>query len=217
MTTRHTVQQGECLASIAAQHGVRNPEEIFRHPDNQSLSADGRTPDLLMPGDEVTIPDAKTKTFDAATEVVHKFVVPARKQTVRIILQDNKGKPREGVAYKVRLGEQREIVAEGETAKDGLVELIVPLRVRSVTLVERMGEMKFHIGHLDPLESKKGTPHASGVKSRLHNLGYAVSHGDEIDEKTRRAIRSFQKARKLEVTGEVNRELIDALSREYGC
>jgi hypothetical protein len=217
MPIRHEVEPGECLATIAHRFGLRDPEAVFAHPDNEDLRARRASPYVLLPGDVVVIPDAKARPIEAEAEKVHTFVVPARKQTLRVVLQDHRGKPRAGVAWELRA--EGRVLEEDETSDDGLVEARLPIRLRTVTLVEGGEATTLHIGRLDPVrDAQEGRAHAAGVKARLRGLGHRVSKIDDVlDGEARRAIRAFQRAHGLEVTGEADADLLNALAREYGC
>ena len=48
----HKVKQGECVSSIAAEHGVP-AKKVWNAADNEALREQRRTPDVLLPGDTV--------------------------------------------------------------------------------------------------------------------------------------------------------------------
>jgi hypothetical protein len=57
MALEHRVRQGECLASIAARHGLPSAEALFDHPDNAELKRRRKHPGVLSPGDVVKVPE----------------------------------------------------------------------------------------------------------------------------------------------------------------
>jgi len=80
MPTEHTIAPGECISSIAYQHGFFW-ETLWNHGDNAELKRDRKDPNVLHPGDLVMIPDLTLKEESCATEQVHEFRlkgVPAR-------------------------------------------------------------------------------------------------------------------------------------------
>lgn len=80
MPNEHTVAPGECISSIAFQHGFFW-ETLWEHGDNAELKEKRKDPNVLHPGDVVMIPDLTLKEESCATEQVHEFRlkgVPAR-------------------------------------------------------------------------------------------------------------------------------------------
>ena len=53
----HTVQQGEHLPALAERYGFQTIDPIWNDPANAELKQLRKNPMVLMPGDEVTIPD----------------------------------------------------------------------------------------------------------------------------------------------------------------
>jgi hypothetical protein len=50
MATR-TIQQGECLSSIAAELGLKSWKDIYYHPDNTDLRSRRTNPNVVARGD----------------------------------------------------------------------------------------------------------------------------------------------------------------------
>ena len=70
----HVVREGECMSSLAAQKGLF-VAQIFEHPANAQLSTVRGDPNILLPGDRVTIPQFARKDVDRSTEQRNKFVL----------------------------------------------------------------------------------------------------------------------------------------------
>src|SRR5438552_1759525 len=97
MAINYQVQQGDCISSIASEHGFF-PDTIWNHPNNVRLKEKRLNPNALMPGDVVFVPDLRLKEVRGATNQVHKFRVkntPA-KLHLQFMFQ---GKPRANVPY----------------------------------------------------------------------------------------------------------------------
>ncbi len=80
MPIEHIVAPGECISSVAYQHGFFW-ETLWNHGDNAGLKKERKDPNVLHPGDVVVIPDLTVKEESCATEQVHEFRlkgVPAR-------------------------------------------------------------------------------------------------------------------------------------------
>src|SRR5882672_4594727 len=94
----HPVQQGECIASIAAKYGFADwhllwdaqPEEFRKKRPN---------PNALAPGDEVVIPERTPKRFTVATNAAHVFKVTLPPTRLRVRLHDDAGKALSGLKY----------------------------------------------------------------------------------------------------------------------
>jgi hypothetical protein len=69
----YCVQQGECLESIAFSRRL-NWKQIWDDPRNAALKQT-RSPNILLPGDRLYVPDLETKSFDAVTDRRHTFVL----------------------------------------------------------------------------------------------------------------------------------------------
>ena len=66
MPTRHRVQPGECLVSISESYGFFW-ETLWSHPENETLRNRRRDPTVLLPGDEVFVPEKTIKSYDRPT------------------------------------------------------------------------------------------------------------------------------------------------------
>jgi hypothetical protein len=99
MAKVHVVQPGEHLAAIAAAYGFATVDPIANYPDNATLMQ-SRTPDVLLAGDRVTVPDAKVATFSIATGQRHTFVVKRPAVKLRVTFQGSDGTPAAGRAFR---------------------------------------------------------------------------------------------------------------------
>jgi N-acetylmuramoyl-L-alanine amidase len=193
---RHVVEQGECVASIAARHGLRE-EDVWNHPDNAELKRRRASPRVLAPGDTVHVPSPNPKQVDAATLRAHRFVATLPRVRLRVYLKKG-GEPRANEAFVVQVGEAR---FEGETDGEGLVDVGVPVSASTATLTLPATGERFvvRIGHLDPHDEVRG------VLMRLINLGlYCGPIDGELTPAALRALRVFQAKAGLEPTGEID-------------
>jgi hypothetical protein len=192
MPSRHTVQQGEHASRIAANYGFQDYRAIWNHPENAALVKLRQTPNVLLPGDVLFIPDKQIKTEKIPTGKVHRYRLTAPRLLLRIILKEFDDQP---IADSDCELEVEGTVCKLKSTKQGLVELEIPataesgkLRVPALNL-----EVPLKIGHLDPIEE------VSGWKARLFNLGYY--HGGE-EARLKVAVEEFQGDHGLERTGE---------------
>jgi hypothetical protein len=194
MAKVHRVQQGECISSIAQDHGFF-PATIWNHDNNAKLR-ELRDPNVLHPGDEVFIPDREIKTEVGATDKRHTFVrkgVPAK---FRIQLC-NGMEPRPKVPFSLVVDGTTTI--EGETDDEGVLDVFISPKARHGVLTVNGGDQVIHVnfGNLAPVEEDEG------VDQRLFNLGLSRSRSPS-DKGRRAALRMFQRRFGLEPTGEAD-------------
>jgi N-acetylmuramoyl-L-alanine amidase len=215
--TKHRVEQGECLSSIARQYGFSDYRGIYDHPDNASFKQKRPNPNLIYPGDEFWIPEKELRHEDAVTEKRHRFQVESRKTMLRMRLKDEQDKPIAHAKYILEV-EQLEFTgstdANGELshktapdAKDGRLRVFLKHNGVEEVFTWRLG-----IGQLDPVTE------ISGVQARLSNLGFEAGPVDgQNGPLTRAAVRQFQAHYKLQVDGIVGPETRGKLEQVYGC
>lgn len=205
----HKVKQGECLETIAAQHGWL-AQALWDQPENAKLKEQRKDMYCLLPGDVVTVPTRRPRDEPVATGGVGKFQLKVEVPKLRVRLLDD-AKPRKGEAYKLECDDG--VVLEGSTNGDGWVEQPLPASVRKVVLVLQDGEERYElaVGELDPAD----TP--SGAQGRMSNLGYYFGKVDGVvGPMTQAALKRFQRAKGLEASGELDAATADALRGEYG-
>lgn len=202
MPTIHRVSQGECISSIADQHGLFW-QTVWNHADNAELKTLRKDPNCLLEGDQVTIPDKAAKEESCGTEQLHKFRmkgVPA-KIKVRILRDDQ---PRKDTDYVLEIDGTS---TKGKTNGDGYIEADIPPGARTAKVEVGTGDdievFELQLGTVDPLDTE------SGVIDRLSALGYNVSE-------PKKAISDFQAAEELEVTGEVDDQTREKLKERFG-
>ena len=208
--TEHTVLQGECLSSIAKAHGT-SWQALWNAPENAALRAKRGSPDILFPGDVVTIPDAQPRIEDGSTENRHRFRVPSSVSTLRVTLRVN-DKPLGEEPYELIVDGT---LIEGTTDAAGLLEQPIAPAARAASLVlKKTGAVyTFLLGHIDPITE------VSGIQQRLQNLGFYI--GEHVDglygPKTASGVRAFQEKHGLVVDGIPGPQTQSRLKEVYGC
>lgn len=192
-----TISQGEDIASLAHEYG-HFPDKIWNHGNNASLKSKRKTPNQLMPGDEVFVPEIEIKHESKPTDAQHKFKRKGTPHKFRLQLK-RLGKPRANEPYVLKYtdGTQK----SGQTDGDGWIEETIPGNCKGGTLLLQGGkEVKpIRLGDLNPVEE------VSGVQQRLNNLGFKCGSEDgQLDDRTRAAVRKFQAAHALQETGEID-------------
>lgn len=206
----YTVKEGDCLSSIAAAHGFAW-QTLWNHADNAELKRRRKDPNVLCPGDEVVIPERKSKTESGATETRHRFRVTGGKTVLRLRLL-KEGESRAHEPYKLDIdGEWY----EGTTDGDGQIEQKIPADAKKGKLLlgEKDSEtIELNLGGVDPVDEVKG------IQQRLKNLGLPCGKIDgELGEKTQAALKRFQQANGLEATGQADQATKDKLVELHGC
>ena len=208
MPRKHVVREGEHMARIAANHGFRDYRTVWNHPDNAPLRA-SRSPHVLAPGDEITVPDIASKSVEAATEKRHRFFVRRAGIELRVCFQDADGSAIAEASCGVDVpGAPERATTDG----DGILSVRIAETAGVSTIVVRDDAMAARIGYLDPVDR------VSGWQGRLMNLGYyAGVVGEEGDPRSKLAVEEFQLESGLPVTGVVDGATRAALLAARGC
>lgn len=213
----HTVRQGECLSSIAQRYGFTDPMALYDHGDNAALRELRPNPHLLLPGDQVQVPEKVLRHCDVPTDGSERFVLKRGRAMFRVVLEDANGEPAADLAWTLTIDGTEHT---GTTAADGLVEVAMPPDATEGTLTvqpdpedpELIHEHPLSFGALDPVDS------VTGLQGRLTNMGFGCGEidGDE-GEKTLAALDAFRAREGIEETGPCGDETRAALQDRYGC
>lgn len=190
MPKEHKVKQGECIASIAFEHGF-HPDTLWDHADNASLRSQRDSGYVLLEGDLVHVPDLRLREVQAATGRVHRFRRRGVPEKLKIQLLDV-DRPRANLAYVLEMDGKR---IEGTTDAEGRLEHWIPASAKSGRLI--LGENEsfdLQLGHLEPVTTE------AGARARLKNLGF-LDREDADAEDLRRGVLFFQKRQELDATG----------------
>lgn len=202
----HVVKQGECLASIAAAHGLLW-ETIWNHPDNDELKRVRKDPNILLPGDRLHVPKRRLKQESSASEQRHRF----RRREANCLLQvcvQWFDEPLANEPYTLDIDGK---INRGQTDEKGIVKVRIPKGARQGKLIVGKDDASkvvydLALGNLDPVSA------TSGVQQRLFNLGYNCMVTGVFDDQTRGALSAFQRDSGADPTGEIDdrtRELLE--------
>jgi len=200
----YEVQPGDCMASIAHAHGFLW-QTLWNLPENAELKRN-RQPNVLFPGDCVTIPPVRIRQESSPTDQLAKFQLAGAPCRLKLRFLDDKQEPRSGLAYQLTI--------DGQTTSgtlDGGGGLDVPISPDasqgSILLnVEPDPETyPLNFGHLDPDSS------ATGIRGRLNNLGFACASDGDWDADLQSAIKRFQLANDIQPTGQLDDQTRQAL------
>lgn len=202
----HVVKRGECLSTIARQHGFAW-QTLYDAPQNAALRRRRPNPNVLREGDVVVIPPRVPVGGPAATGRLHDFTVRSERERLRVVLRDDGDAPLADMAWRLTI---ERFEAEGRTDADGLLEAWIPAHAHhgSVRLWPRDADagdvtrgfvIELALGALDPIDT------VTGLQARLNNLGLRAGPEDGVHgPRTTRALRRFQRAHRLAVTGELD-------------
>jgi hypothetical protein len=208
--TNYDVQPGDCLESIAYEHGFFW-ETLWNHPDNASLKQSRQAPNILLAGDQVAVPPLRPKNEAGATETRHRFKRKGVPSKLEMVLKD-KDKPRAGVPYVLEVEGQS---FSGQTDAQGVLRQRIPPDARTGRLIvgrDRREIYPLQLGQLDPVSE------ISGVQARLANLGfYAGAVDGQMNPATAQALKAFQAKHNLPVNGQLNEATGQQLKQAHGC
>lgn len=206
---KHTVKEGECISSIAYEHGFFW-DTLWNLSENSELKRNRKDPNILCPGDMVFVPDKRVKSEKAANGQRHRFVlkgVPI-KICLRVLECDQPSADEpyallvDGTWYK------------GTTDSNGYIEISIQAgNPSSARLIMTSDDTVYDLdlGCVDPITE------ISGLQQRLSNLGYNCGPSDNmLGPRTREAIRQFQTDSGLLDTGEPDQQTISQLEQEHG-
>jgi N-acetylmuramoyl-L-alanine amidase len=194
MSQVHVVQQGDCLASIAAEYGFADGKVLYAAAENAAFRKLRPDPNLIFPGDEVVIPDPRPKVLTLATGKAHPFVMTVPRRTVRVRLDLPDDRSLSGQPFELMVGEH---TIKGRVADKNMIEAEVPAATTMATLsLPDLGlTLRLAVGHLDPVRhGLQGDSIPSGIQARLHNLGFFAGEPSGVmDAETTSAMCRFQR------------------------
>src|SRR5208282_1029286 len=133
----HTVEQGEYLASIAKDYGFSDWHTIYDHPQNADLKKKRPNPNVLLPGDQLFIPDKQLKGESCPTEKKTRFKLNVPKAWLKIVLKDSHGKPLSNQPYTLTAAC---VTCKGTTDGGGSLQQKIPIGVEIGQLsLEKLG------------------------------------------------------------------------------
>lgn len=207
MPINYQVKQGDCIFSIAVEHGFF-ADTIWNDPNNAELKKKREDPNVLLPGDVVFIRDKQLKEVSEPTNQVHKFRCKNTPKKLRIQLM-NFDTPISNLEYTVDIDGKE---SKGKTDSEGWIKLTILPNAKLAKLVLADGsKYELKLGNLDPVDE------ITGIQGRLRNLGfYEGSVNGQMTDETKSALRDFQHSHDLAVTGETDDQTKDLLTQLTG-
>ncbi len=209
MPQTHTVQQGDHLTSIAARYGFYNRNIIWDHPANAELK-ENRNPNILLPGDQLFIPDKTAKTECRPTTLLHTFYVDDQPLQLLITLKDWDGIPVANAACDLQV-DAAHFPLNSDAAGNLSKSITKKAAQGAVRIDSPQTLIQFQIGYLDPSSAD------SGWRARLANLGYSSKLAEQDEGRMRLAVEEFQCENGLPVTGLMDDATKAKLEAVHGC
>jgi len=199
------IKTGDCLESIAAAEGF-DPEAVWASGENSELREKRGDPHVLLPDDELVLPEKEQRDESVATEQTHRFRRKGVPSVIRIRCLDEDGEPLKGWEYTLTLGSE---TIEGKLDGSGSLEIPVSPEIADASLILTKDDESFEwpldIGGLDPADE------ISGGQDRLRNLGFECDTTGEMDDDTLEALHQFQATNDLPQSDEFDDATIDKL------
>lgn len=210
--TSYTVQECDCLASIAYKEGLA-PDSIWKDEDNETLvKREDRHEAVLNPDDVLKLPPRRAEWRPVKTGERYLIEIQGVPTVFRAHL-DNDEEPRAGMTCMVKIDGEASIQKTGE---DGLIEFPIPPDASIIEItVNDLEWFAVDLGALDPASTR------SGMEARLYNLGYLLERtegwpDDMADIAFRAAVRWFQDDFGLDPTGSLDEDEQDLLLEVHG-
>lgn len=195
------VQVGDSIPSLAVDYGFFW-RTIWEFGQNAQLKALRKNPNVLLPGDEVQIPDKQERHTNKPVDAMHKFKRKGEPAVIRLQFKEE-DEPLANEPYVINFDSGR-IMKNGTLDADGILEQVIPGNAKTAEVSLRNGKIKqtFNIGHLNPVDE------IIGVQQRLNNLGCGPCPEDnQLSEQLADAIKRFQARNNLDQTGQVDAAL----------
>jgi N-acetylmuramoyl-L-alanine amidase len=209
-TGDYTVRDGDCMSKIAKESG-HFWQTLWDDGGNAELKSIRRQPNVLMPGDRVTVPPIRQKYEEGQSKMRHRFVRRGEPShlVLRILDQDV---PRANEPYKLIIDGDQEIT--GVTDAEGKLDVPIPGNANKGKLIvgeePDVLEYDLDLGGLDPVETWKG------VQTRLANLGIPCEVTGAQDEQTMDAVNEFRAQNGLPAVQDVDDATRQQLQDKHG-
>jgi hypothetical protein len=215
MPEQRKVEPGDHLTGIAEKLGLPDTQTILL----QSANADFRDrphPEMLNPGETLSLPDLEPLKYTLATGKRHKLTIPRPKAKLCVAFTTFQGKPTAASQVELRLnGKAPEAISLSDGVLEEPISPTCPLaEVKMPASAEGKPEVhwRLRLGHMVRSEGDEG------AFARLRNLGYYRVVPKAADARERRsAIEEFQFVQGLTVSGTLDDATRATIEDLYGC
>jgi hypothetical protein len=236
MAKDHPIKLGDHTLRAADAEGFRDFHTVWDNAANAELKRRRVNPNVLDPGDVISIPDREpfSATRETNNDTPHRFVLTRPRSILNLKLQTAGFSPRANRAVvtsvTVVVAEKPVIIPPitGALKADGSEQvgsvrplLEVEIRLLPGTKPQEVEErLLFLVGQLPPLSTRKGQ------QARLNNLGYLAGFQESDIEQLRWAVEEFQTDHRaefprmrrlgLENDGSIDKETVIAIGTTHG-
>ena len=240
----YVVKAGDCISSIAKQHG-HFWETVWTDPANAELRRIRGNPDILFPGDRVTVPALRIKEEPRPTDQRHRFRKRGEPAKMRLRLIEETLEERAAPDSPPAQYSGNDVSTEdprpppspvkdrpraqvpyvltvngqlirGQTDANGYLEARIPATATTGRLLINPGTAAEEELTIN-LGHLDPVDEIVGVKQRLANLSFDCGDGtNEMTPGLRSAITAFQEKHGLEASGELTDEVRDKLRDLHG-
>lgn len=199
---RHVVVSGECLSTIAHNHGHTRWQQLWEYADNAALRARRESPHVLHPGDVVMVPGLQIAELACATNATHRIEVELPTLELKVTLADHLGRPFANQPYRLWCDDcSGEPHLTGTTTGAGLVEARLPQGTWvAYVLLDRQGlPFTFQLSAVPQLpKSWEELTRADviAIQARLNAIGVGAGAAcGTLNAATQRALQVMRRAR----------------------
>jgi hypothetical protein len=220
MAKTHTVELGDWIGAIAEAYGFDHWSKLWDHKVNEPIRALRKSPDLLLVGDDIQIPETSDERgIEVPTGHRAVFVVRGgdvlRLEVIGIGSFIAAFGP---VDFALEIGEQK---VEGKIEQEGqeLTVVLAPTAKQAKLTLMGSDVYEFFIGGIGPVDEERG------AHARLVNLGYGGAFepggaagpdgGEAVVDPLVEALLLFQARNGLPPTGELDAKTKGALHAQY--
>ena len=212
------IKAGQCISSIAFDEEMKW-NKIYLHEKNEKLRETRQHPNILLPGDKVTIPAKEAKEKEEK-DVDTVYTYTRKVNPCGLQLRFTKfGRPRKEEKFELWRDEVK--VDEGKLNEKGILQVAIirpDWKKVLIYLGEKREKYEFELGTIAPVTEPRG------IQARLWNLGYY--HGkldDDFTVETENAFRRFMQKNGLlgDIHEKVNKDDVKSglasLVKVHGC
>ena len=124
------VQPGDCFSSLAKENGYFNYLTLYQHPDNKTIHDARTNPNMLVEGDDYTIPAKRQKKVALDLDKEKKFVLDRHKTKLRLAVVDVESKAPKVTKCNLTVG----AASMAKLGSNGLMELEIDASEKTGTL-----------------------------------------------------------------------------------
>ncbi len=182
MPKKHAIRRGESLLQLAYDAGFASWTDVWNDAANAELRERRADPQVLLPGDELTIPERREGDESCPVQKVHRFRLARPRAWLNLKMVGGDGEPIANARHTVTLERTH---AEGTTDDAGMISVEIDPDEHHGTLRlwfdpdQPPFEAPLFVGDLDPATAP------TGLRGRATNLGLGWRDADALHDNER--------------------------------